>query len=320
MDARSFAATRSRICVELGEQRVERVDDRPGVLRADVRPNAGVSGRHPGHVPEAAGGQPEQRTVLFRTHSGGVHQRGGHQVRDVGDHGDEAVVVIWGENEHVGAELGDHPLQAIEGIDVRRTGRGQDPDRALEEIGRGPAQADLLGSGHRVPADEAWVVGGLDDGGLDPADVGDDSIAPALRCGEDFTRHPGNGRGRCGDEDDFGLEVVTCLIDDARAQRLGNAFRVRIEATDMPASLTQGESYRSTDEAGPHDERPRARPAVRPGGHRGALGHRGDRHGGFRPWSWWCARGAGPECTGASRPGRRSRRRTATEPPRTRSP
>ena len=77
----------------------------------------------------------------------------------MGDHGDQAVVVVGGEHEHVGPELGHHTLQAVEGVDVGGAGRGQDPHRALEEIGRRPVQADLLRSGHRVPPDEARMVG-----------------------------------------------------------------------------------------------------------------------------------------------------------------
>ncbi len=133
-----------------------------------------------------------------------------------------------------------------------------------------------------------------------------------LRRGEDPADLLGHRRGRGGDEDDFGLEVVAGLIDHARARAPRRCVLVGIEAADVPAALTKGESYRSTDEAGPHDERPRARPAVRPGGHRGALGHRGDRRGGFRPWSWWCARGAGHGCTAAWPRARRSRPRTAS--------
>ena len=72
---------------------------------------------------------------------GGVHQGGGHQVGHMGDHGHQAVVIIGGEDEHVGAELGHHALQAVEGVEVRRAGRGQDPHRALEEVGSGARAA-----------------------------------------------------------------------------------------------------------------------------------------------------------------------------------
>ena len=148
----------------------------------------------------------------------------------MGDHGDEAVVVLRGEDEHVGPELGHHALQPVEGVEVGRTGRGQHPHRALEEVGGGPAQADLLGSGHRVAPDEAGVVGRRHDGGLDPADVGDHRIGPALRRGQDPADLLGHRRGRGGDEDDLGLEVVAGLVDDPRLERLGQSVRGRRRA------------------------------------------------------------------------------------------
>ena len=78
---------------EVSDQRVERVDDGGGVLGADVRPDAGMAGGDAGHVAEAAGGQPEQRAVLFGPGAGRVHERRRDQVRDVRHHGDQAVVV-----------------------------------------------------------------------------------------------------------------------------------------------------------------------------------------------------------------------------------
>ena len=54
-----------------------------GVLRADVGPDARVTGGDPGHVPEAPCGQPEQGTVLLGPCGGGVHQCRRHEMRDV---------------------------------------------------------------------------------------------------------------------------------------------------------------------------------------------------------------------------------------------
>src|SRR5690606_17524772 len=46
------------------DELVEDLDDGGAVVVADVGPDAGVAGRDPGHVPEPAGRQPQQRPVL----------------------------------------------------------------------------------------------------------------------------------------------------------------------------------------------------------------------------------------------------------------
>ena len=102
--SRSCAATRSRMSAARPPARRGRATMAAGVLGADVRPDAGMPGGDPGHVAEAAGGQPQQRAVLLGPRAGRVHQRRGDQVRDVGDHGDQAVVVLGGEDEDVCAQ------------------------------------------------------------------------------------------------------------------------------------------------------------------------------------------------------------------------
>ena len=79
-----------------GDERVERVDDGPGVLVADVGPDAGLPGGDPGHVAEAAGRQLEQGGVLLADPAGQVHEGGRGQVRHVGHHGHQRVVLLGG--------------------------------------------------------------------------------------------------------------------------------------------------------------------------------------------------------------------------------
>ena len=225
--------------VQVADQPVERVDDGPGVLGTDVGPDARVPGRHPGHVAEAARGQAQECAVLFGTGARLVHQRRRHQVGYVRDHGDQAVVVGGGEHEDVGPETHDHTLEAVEGSQVGGRGRREHPHRALEEVGVRPAQADLLGSGHRMAADEMGMVGLGHDGCLHPGDVGDHGVAAAGGIGQEVPGHARHGRGRDGHEDDLGVGVVTDRIDDALGEGLGAALLVSVHARDVPAPATQ---------------------------------------------------------------------------------
>ena len=65
------------------DERVERVDDRPAVLAADVLPDRGMARRDAGHVAEAARGEAQQRGVLLGAILRDAHQRGRGQVRHV---------------------------------------------------------------------------------------------------------------------------------------------------------------------------------------------------------------------------------------------
>ena len=63
-----------------------------------------MAGRDAGHVAEPAGGEAQQGPVLGGPLVGQVHERGGREVRHVGDDGHERVVVVGCERDHVGAE------------------------------------------------------------------------------------------------------------------------------------------------------------------------------------------------------------------------
>ena len=177
----------------------------------------------------------------------------------MGDDGDQAIVVGRREHEHVGSEAHDHPLEAVEGGQVGGCGRGQHPHRPFEEVGIGPAQADLFGSGHRVAADEVGVVGFGHDRGLDAADVGHHGVAPATIVGQELAGHARHGRGRYGHEGDLGVGVVADRIDHALGQRLGVALFVGVEARHVPPPAAQAQGDGAADESGPDHERPAAR-------------------------------------------------------------
>ena len=178
----------------------------------------------------------------------------------MGDHGHQAVVVLRGEDQHVGVELGHHSLQAGEGVEVGGAGGREHPDRSFEQVGGGALQPHLLGTGHRVTTDEPGVIGCRHNGALHPAHVGHHRVLTAPRRGQDPTHPLGHCGRRGGDEDDLGLQVVPGLVEGPDAERLGQPVVVVVESCDVPTAPTEGEGDGATDEAGPHDERPRDAP------------------------------------------------------------
>ena len=112
----------------------------------------GMAGGDAGHVPKAAGRQPQQGGVLGGGVGGQVHQGGRGQVRDVGDHGHQVVVALgatwpprWrrarrprpggGRRRRVGAAgRGQHPRGAVEQLAGRR--RRRPPARSRPWDGR----------------------------------------------------------------------------------------------------------------------------------------------------------------------------------------
>ena len=156
-----------------------------------------------GHVTKAAGGQAEQGAVLFGTVRRRIHHRGRDEVRHVGHHGHEPVVVGGRKDQHIGAQAGHDALQPIEGLQLCRRGRRQRPDRPHEEVGIGTVQSGLLRPGHRMAADEPRMIRLFHDGGLDPAHVGDHRIGQPPVFVEEATCHGADGGRRHRDEDDF---------------------------------------------------------------------------------------------------------------------
>ena len=150
--ARSAPATRSRMADRSASSSVEGGDDGGSVVGAHVGPDAGLPRRDPGHVAEPAGGQPQQRRVLLGGAVGQVHQRGRGQVRDVGDHGHQRVVLLRGQRHHLGPEARHHGLQPGVGVGIGGRRRGEHPGGPHEQLGVGPVDADLLGPGHGVAA------------------------------------------------------------------------------------------------------------------------------------------------------------------------
>ena len=253
-----------------------------------------MSGGDPRHVAEPAGREAQQGGILFGPGAGRVHERGGDEVRHMGHHGHQPVVVGGRQHQDVGPEAHHHALQPVEGPEVGGCRRGQHPDGPLEEIGVGAAEADLLGACHGVSPDEARVVRLFDDRGLDPTHVAHDEVGVSLILAKQTAGDLGDGGGRGRHECDLGLTIVTDCVDHLPLERLTDPALVGVEPGHVPSTPPQPQGDRPADQPGPDDERPTARAALSRGGHRGALGRRGGRRDGSRPATWRCARGAAP--------------------------
>ncbi len=155
---RSPPATLCRRLARSSSSRSSPVDDRVGVVGADVRPDRGLPGRDPGHVAEPAGGQAQQRAVGLGPVSGRVHEGRRDQVGHVGHHCDQPVVVGRRQGDDVGTELGDDARTAVRTQPGRFRRSGVRTHVApTKRSGSAPVDARLLGAGHRVAADEAGV-------------------------------------------------------------------------------------------------------------------------------------------------------------------
>jgi hypothetical protein len=86
------------------DQVVEGLGDGCPVLGTDVGPDPRLSCRYPGHVPEAARRESQDRRVLLGPPCGEPDQRRSGQVRDVGDERHEGIVTVRREGHNLGAE------------------------------------------------------------------------------------------------------------------------------------------------------------------------------------------------------------------------
>ncbi len=120
-----------------------------------------------------------ERLAVLEQPSGGL--RGEHvreHVRQVAEHGDEAVVRLGVHGHrprsHVHHEAVQPLVEQAAGLLVRR----QVPDGALEEVGARVLHAGGLGAGDRVAAHEARVGRALHEVLLGRAHVGDERVRP----------------------------------------------------------------------------------------------------------------------------------------------
>ena len=264
------------------DEQVERVHDGLGVVVADVRPDRRMPGGDAGHVPEAAGGQLEQGGVLLAEARGQVHEGCRRQVRDVGDHRHQRVVLGRGEGHHVGPEVGEDAADPGVGGRVGRGGGGQHPGGAHEQLGRGALDADLLRPGHRVAAHERRMVDGRHQRSLHTTHVGDhrSGVGGGHRLDD-----PGGGVHRGGHHHQVGLVVHPLFGEGPERHRPGRHPVGGVDAAHHPALFAQRHPHRAADEPGAEDHGPsgdggpRPRHPVRAGVRGAAALSRGGRHG-----------------------------------------
>ena len=187
-------------------------------------------------------------------------------------------------DDHVGAELGDHRPQRGEGASSVAAVGVSTHTAPANRSAIGAVDAVLLGAGHRVAADEAGVVDGVDDRRLHAADVGDEP-RPA---GQRRRGRVGDRAHRRGEERDLGVGVGADRVERAelegpRRRRPGS----RSSPGDVPAPAAQRQPDRAADEPGADDRRPsrrHSRRAGRRGGRRRLRGTRGAARPGCARW------------------------------------
>ena len=265
--ARSPSATTSRMSPSGGPQLVEHVDDGDAVVAADVGPDARVPRGDAGHVPEAAGGQAQQRPVLLAALVGQPHQRGRRQVGHVRHDRHQLVVAVGRQGDDLGPQRADDLADLGERAGVGALGGGEHPGGALEQVGGGALDALLLGAGHRVAAHEAGVGHGVDDRRLDPAHVGDD--ARSSRRAPGGPRRPRRRTGVATNVTSAaGSSPTASSAPSARA--LSTHDGVGVAAGHVPAAAAQAQADRAADEAGADDDGPArlgGRPSPTPADH-----------------------------------------------------
>ena len=146
----------------------ERLAERGRVLEEDVDPDARVRARDAGHVAERASGGGERLVALDALGARVVQEQVRERVREVARQRDEPVVRCGIDRDGRRAEPGDEAVHVPVALRVGRGERGQEPGRALEEIGRarrrGPRDSEPQTG--CPPTNRARRAGGGGDGAL----------------------------------------------------------------------------------------------------------------------------------------------------------
>ena len=146
--------------VELLLEVVERVQDRGRVELDDLAPHDRIAGRDSAGVAESARAAGVAQHFLARVLAAedGERERGGHDVLHMAGVGDQVVVLLWIDADHVRLYRAPEPG---DGLDVRFRGvRGgaQEDVRAAEHRGERMDVPGVFGAGHRVAADEHYAA------------------------------------------------------------------------------------------------------------------------------------------------------------------
>jgi DNA-binding protein HU-beta len=197
-------------------------------------------------------------------------------VGEVAREREDPVVRVGVEADRARAERGDEALDELDPLRLVRRQRGEEPGRAVEEVGRRARGAARRASGERVARHEPGVVDAVGEAALRRADVRD---RRGRRRGEHLAR--GVGERSDGDRDDDelgpgdrGLERGGGVVERLRPGRLPQRGGVDVPAGDPRAGAAGGEGHRRADEPRAHDRDARDRGRRRPRGRclrRGAV-------------------------------------------------
>ncbi len=242
--------------LEPGEIRVERVEHRVAVRREDVEPDRGMTRSDTGHVPEPARRESQQRAVLRLVRRRDVHERRRRELRDVADERDEYVVVVRRHRHDLGLHAAQQRAQGGVRLFDGRGRRREYPGRADEHVGAGAVDALLLGTRHRMTADEPGGAVGtpdrhrVDDRALHRADVGDERDARL----QELHDRVGNRADRQRDERDVDAgrgrrEIGGRRSDRTELDRALEPVGVAVEAHHLVAQGRERETDRAAHEA-----------------------------------------------------------------------
>ena len=132
----------------------ERLGELGAVVEEDVHPDARVRAGDARHVAQRAARGGERVVPLDPPGAGLVDEQVGEGMRQVARQRDEAVVRGRIDRDRHGAERGDEAVDEPVALRVGAGGRGQEPRRAVEQLGGRVGRAARLAAADRMAADE----------------------------------------------------------------------------------------------------------------------------------------------------------------------
>ena len=172
--ALSFADDRSHLG-QPANHRIKCTNDGVLVFTTNVHPDSRSTRGDTSHVTKPAGGEPEDRHVLFALLGGQTHQRGGGEMWKVTDEGNHFIMTTRIQDDDLRTQITSHRRHCLE---RRITGvlvRCQHPGGTNEQIRIHSRQTGQFATRHGVPTDESRIVDLFDHVGLDTSHIGDDT-------------------------------------------------------------------------------------------------------------------------------------------------
>ncbi len=152
----------------------QRLPNGGGVVEEDVDPDPRVGAGDARHVAQRATRRVERLVPVDARRSRLVDEQIGKRVREVARQRDQAVVSVGVDRDGDGADRSDERMQRAVALGVGLRDRGEEPGRAVEELGARVGRPARFGPADRMATDEAGVGAcGAHDRALRRADVGD---------------------------------------------------------------------------------------------------------------------------------------------------